>query len=531
MKKSVSIILIVVALIGSAVLVGWLYFRANPAAWDDFIAEMQSNGGSSGAPQPAVERPSRQAGQLLASGTIEVTEINVASELGGRVLEVAAVEGDVVQAGDLLLKLDQADLLAQREGALAAVDQAEAALQVAQAQLALAVAGARDPEIAAADAAVLTAEGGVAAAEAAVEQAHLSATITGDNVPIQGDSAVALAAATLAQAEGALAAAEAGLDGAQAEYARLQSGARPQEIAMYQAMLDQVEAELWYPTHVHDQLIDKKILGEPEEEARYQMLAVQAARDAAQAQLDLVQAGPSMEELAAGRAAVAAAEAQVDIAQGGVDAAQAALDQATATQATGADEVELAGTGVAAAEAQLAVARGQLAQARAQRDQLLAGSSEQQLAALEAQVAQAEAAVAGVQAALLALDVQLARSELTAPSGGIVLEQLVHAGELATPGATLFVLADLDVVSLTVYVPEADLGQVSLGQAVQVTVDAYEQGFAGQVTHVSSEAEFTPKNVQTQEERVHMVFAVKIRLENPELQLKPGMPADALFEE
>ena len=91
-------------------------------------------------------------------------------------------------------------------------------------------------------------------------------------------------------------------------------------------------------------------------------------------------------------------------------------------------------------------------------------------------------------------------------------------------------LANLDQVTLTVYVPEADLGQVALGQSVQVTVDAYPDAFAGTVSHIASQAEFTPRNVQTQEERVHMVFAVKVSLENPDLRLKPGMPADAVFE-
>jgi multidrug resistance efflux pump len=80
-----------------------------------------------------------------------------------------------------------------------------------------------------------------------------------------------------------------------------------------------------------------------------------------------------------------------------------------------------------------------------------------------------------------------------------------------------------------VYVPEADLGRVSLGQTVEVTVDAYDDVFIGQVSHIASQAEFTPKNVQTQEERVHTVFAVNIRLGNADHRLKPGMPADATF--
>jgi multidrug resistance efflux pump len=298
---------------------------------------------------------------------------------------------------------------------------------------------------------------------------------------------------------------------------------------MYQALLAQVEAELWYPTHVHQQLVDNEILGEPEEQARYQMLAVQAARDAAQAQLDLVQAGPTSNEIAAMRAGVSAAEAQVTIYQAGVEAAEAALAQAQDSLDLAQSQATLAEAGVTAAQAQIEIAVGQVAQAEAHRDRLEAGATDEEIAMLEAQVAQAEAALNSAEAALEALDIQLARMTLSAPTGGIILQGLVHVGELAAPGAPLFTLADLDEVTLTVYVPEAELGQVSLGQAVEVTVDAYEETFIGHVSHIASQAEFTPKNVQTQEERVHMVFAVEIRLENAEHSLKPGMPADAVF--
>ena len=99
------------------------------------------------------------------------------------------------------------------------------------------------------------------------------------------------------------------------------------------------------------------------------------------------------------------------------------------------------------------------------------------------------------------------------------------------PGGTLFMLADLDDLTLTVYIPEAELGEVRLGQSAQIQVDAYDDFFDGKVSHIASAAEFTPRNVQTQEERVHMVFAVKILLDNHEDFLRPGMPADATFGE
>jgi len=103
-------------------------------------------------------------------------------------------------------------------------------------------------------------------------------------------------------------------------------------------------------------------------------------------------------------------------------------------------------------------------------------------------------------------------------------------GELAAPAATILTVADLSVVTLEVYVPENRVGEVQLGQSVQVTLDAFpDHSFEGQVMHISDEPEFTPRNVATAEERLNTFYAVRIHLENPDLLLKPGMPADASF--
>jgi multidrug resistance efflux pump len=92
-------------------------------------------------------------------------------------------------------------------------------------------------------------------------------------------------------------------------------------------------------------------------------------------------------------------------------------------------------------------------------------------------------------------------------------------------------VANLDEVKLTVYIPENRYGRIQLGQQVTVEVDSYpDKTYAGEVIHIASEAEFTPRNVQTKEERVNTVFAVKILIPNPEHELKPGMPADAMIE-
>jgi HlyD family secretion protein len=117
---------------------------------------------------------------------------------------------------------------------------------------------------------------------------------------------------------------------------------------------------------------------------------------------------------------------------------------------------------------------------------------------------------------------------LTAPRDGVITERPASPGELAAPGAALMNLGDLDHVTLTVFIPETQIGRVGVGQAAHVAVDAYPgETFEGTVTFIALEAEFTPKNVQTEEERVNLVFAVKISLDNPDHRLKPGMPADA----
>jgi multidrug resistance efflux pump len=170
------------------------------------------------------------------------------------------------------------------------------------------------------------------------------------------------------------------------------------------------------------------------------------------------------------------------------------------------------------AEAGVEVARAQLA-ARS------AGPTAEQVAAAEARVSQAKAA-------LEALRLQRARMALAAPEDGVVLVRQVSPGEVVAPGAPLLTLGRLQEVVLVLYVPEGELARVRLGQRVLVSVDSYPgRTFAGEVTHIADEAEFTPRNVATQEERVNTFFAVRVRLPNADGALKPGMPADAVFEE
>lgn len=126
------------------------------------------------------------------------------------------------------------------------------------------------------------------------------------------------------------------------------------------------------------------------------------------------------------------------------------------------------------------------------------------------------------------LELQIDKMAIRSPLDGIVARRSVRVGEVASPGGTLMVVADLSHVDLTLYVPEKEIGRVRVGQKVEVQVDSFpKEVFPGEVTFIATKAEFTPRNVQTQKDRQNLVFAVKVRIPNPDQRLKPGMPADA----
>jgi HlyD family secretion protein len=124
--------------------------------------------------------------------------------------------------------------------------------------------------------------------------------------------------------------------------------------------------------------------------------------------------------------------------------------------------------------------------------------------------------------------IRLSYTVLRAPFNGIVLVRQAELGEVVSPGAPVVTLADLDHIWLRVYLPETDLGKVHWGQGVDVRTDTYPgKVYRGHISLISSEAEFTPKSVQTEQERVTLVYRIKVDVENPNHELKPGMPADA----
>lgn len=264
-------------------------------------------------------------------------------------------------------------------------------------------------------------------------------------------------------------------------------------------------------------------------------------------------------QLQQARAQVASATAARHVADANALAARASLQAAEATLARAeADRVrseQLFREGAVSAQ-QLDVARTAVATASAQRDaagaQFFAAQLQRQAADAAIQQAQAALAVAEanrrmihvrqleatgaraqVDQAKAALSLALTMREhatLRAPIAGVVLSKSVEVGDLVGVGAPVLTVADLSRVFLRVFISETDLGKVKLKQPVEVRIDAFPRRvFMGEVSEISNRAEYTPGNVQTREERVKLVFAVKVAVPNPEGLLKPGLPADALI--
>jgi HlyD family secretion protein len=209
--------------------------------------------------------------------------------------------------------------------------------------------------------------------------------------------------------------------------------------------------------------------------------------------------------------------AAVNVAQANYTAAQTALKNLQAQRSN----PQEAQTQVDAASAKYQAAEAAVAQAEAALNGLLAGATAEQLTAAQAQVDVAQAALEAAQA-------QLDKATITAPVSGLIAATSVHTGELAAPALTALKLADLDQVHLTIYVPAGELGQFAIGQTIDARVDAFpDRLFPGTIVSISDTAEFTPRNVRTPNERLKLVYAVKIKIDNPDHLLKPGLQAEA----
>ncbi|NLT42059.1 MAG: HlyD family efflux transporter periplasmic adaptor subunit [Anaerolineae bacterium] len=412
-------------------------------------------------------------GPLVGSGMVAANEVKIAAEISGRVVEIAASEGQSVAAGDILFRVDDSLLVVQRRQSEAAVQAAEAALAAAQAQLE----GALLQESLATQGARLQDLPNRAQAWAAEQPAEF-------NLPawyFGADERIQAAEEEVRTAEDNLATQVANLEQA------LQKGSNVQ--------------------------------------------FVQAEDRLAKAQAAFAVAVPTLQQAQNAGASETLLEMAVDAHESALKELEAAqLEYRRILTTTAADEVMEARARVAVGQARLDTARDQVTALQTGERALQVQAATQAVRQAETAVGQAEAGVAQAEAALEMIDAQIVKTTVRAPSAGVVLARNLEVGEIAAAGGVAMTIGRLTEVEVTVYIPEDRYGAVKLGDAVTIQVDSFpNRSYQGTVSHIAGEAEFTPRNVQTVEGRKTTVFAVTVVAANPDLELKPGMPADVTF--
>jgi HlyD family secretion protein len=313
--------------------------------------------------------------------------------------------------------------------------------------------------------------------------------------PTDQELAVAQARANLALAESVL--------------AELEAGTRPQEISQTAAQVQRARAAL---NELEGGSREQEIAAAEAEVERADAVADQAEVQLELARADFERSAKLFEEGVLPRQQYEAADTARQAAQRGLESAQAA--------AAGAREyLSLVREGPRTET--IDQARAVLRQAEALHSLAVAGPRAET-------VEQAGVQVEIARELLRQAEQQLAYTRLEAPFDGVVLSKAAEAGEYLNPGSPVVTVGDLDTVWLRAYINELYLGRVVLDQRVEVTADTYPgKVYEGRISFISSVAEFTPKAVQTTAERVKLMYLVKIQLENPAQELKPGMPADA----
>jgi HlyD family secretion protein len=425
---------------------------------------------------------------LQGSGTVEAVEVIVSPEISGRVVDVLVAAGQQVEPGEALFRLDGALLEAQHA-------QAETALAAAQAGLEVA-------------------SSGLTSAHAAVETAQVQYQI------------------------------ELNLALAQAQPARVAEWSQP--------VPSEVELPTWYFTSAEEQAAAQAELESARaaleaEQDEYAALIAELGNSAfleAETQLAETQASFAIADSLLTRANLQSDTALRDAAQHAYDIALSELeaDQEAYAETLSSEEAE----DVLAARAALAVAQERYDTALDRTLAMLTGEDSLRVQAAaaalrqaqtnvtqaEARITQAQTTIDQAQAQLELIEVQMSKLVVTAAVSGVVLSRNIEPGEVVQAGAVALRLAQLDRLTITVFLPEDRYGEVALGETVQVSIDSFpRQTFQATVTRIADEAEFTPRNVATDEGRRTTVFAVELRVDDPGGLLKPGMPADVTFGE
>jgi len=258
-------------------------------------------------------------------------------------------------------------------------------------------------------------------------------------------------------------------------------------------------------------------------DAELTLARARAERAQADAQLRLLLAGSRQEDIRQAGAQVTAADAEAGAAESELRNAEADLERYESLLKANAGSRKARDD----AQARRDVARDRLAAARQRRQAVAEGAARVKSGARAEEVDAARARVAIVDAQIGAAEKAISDAVVTAPSGGVVTTRLVSAGEIVAPRAALLVITDLDRAWGEVFVDEPLVPQLTLGQPATLYTDAGGPGLDGTVSFISPKAEFTPRNVQTSEERSRLVYRVKVAVDNSKGILKPGMPIEA----
>ena len=254
---------------------------------------------------------------------------------------------------------------------------------------------------------------------------------------------------------------------------------------------------------------DQVVAKTDDEIPQRRLLQAEAAHSQARAQLELLQAGAHPKDIESAEARLSQAKEQFELARKEWDRIQTLYAENSVTK-------KQYDSGLAAYRSRKAQFEG----ARAALEKLQNLPRPQEISSAQAAVKQAEQ-----QAAIARRQVQ--DCVIRTPIEGIVSELYYEVGEVVPAGRTVATIRTVDQVYVTVYVPEPLLSRIQIGRSAEVYVDGRpDTAFSGRISHISQEAEFTPKNVQTKEQRVKLVYAVKLDVRNRDGILKPGMPAD-----
>ena len=442
---------------------------------------------------------------LKASGTIETTDIMVGPEIGGKVAQVLVQEGDSVKAGDPLFKLDETLLQAQRNVAASGL------------------ASAKDADV--------TAQAALGTAQAQYDIA-LNTALSQNTVKRTADWFNASQSAFIQPSwyfsqEEQVAAAQAGVDAAQqtltdqqANLTKVETSTAGADFVKAETDMAQAQASYTVAKQLNDQVSNGKDITDLTQRGQYLLY-----RDT-----NLTNKGVDPKWLGNNldNELRVSAQATFDEARTNLDASQKAYLDLITSQ--GAQDVLNARAAVSVAQERLYRAQDLLRslQTGNQSPELMAAQKALEQAKSVSQ--QADSAVGQAQANVDLIDAQLAKLTVVAPSEGVILTRSIEPGEFVQPGAAAITLGNLSQLTITVYVPEDRYGNIFLGQKATMSVDSFPgEQFQAQVSYISDQAEFTPRNVQTVEGRSSTVYAIKLKVADQQGKLKPGMPADVTF--